>query len=317
MRKFFLYTLLALLLIPSDAVTAQTSEQNYGLNINPFIIESDVAKGGTSSNTVTITNWTNEILNIEVVAKDFIPNYETGQPIFVPDNEINDKTYSLAQWVSINGAKTIELQPKESRDVQFTLNPPDNAEQGSHYGAILFNYKVPVKRGSIGQVSQTVGAVILVNYGVGREMGKSRLSSDKKVLLGGDSFELTSTFANTGNVHIRPKGEIHIKNIFGKVVSSLPINRDAEVLLPGVEKNFRAKWHPTGFSFGRYTAEANLVYGKNRLEARGQQVIWVLPVHLVVLGLFLMAGLAWFSLRGIHIYNRWLISGIKKNKELS
>ncbi len=294
------------------ALAQDGEQQDYGLNINPFIIESDVAKGETSSGSVTVTNWSDDTLQVTVTPKDFVPNHDTGQPVFVPDDEMNDKTFSLAQWVSFPEGQTFKLNPQESKEVKYALSPPEDAEQGSHYGALLFSYRGSERNRTVGQITPTIGSVILVRYGQAREMGETGLASKKSVMFTNDSFEFSTKFTNSGNVHVKPKGEIYFKNLFGKVVASVPVNRDAEVLLPGVGKTFESKWYPSGLSFGRYVAEVSMEYGKNRLEAKDQVVVWVLPIHLVVGFIVFVGGILWFCFRGIHIYNRWLLRQIEK-----
>lgn len=284
-----------------------------GLELTPFLLDLEVAKGGTISSEIKLTNHSDSSIIVTISVRDFLPGND-GQPEFVPDVQINDPSFSLAQWVQIKHDKQINIKPEETIAVPFNLNPPANAEDGTHYGAILFSY---VGRGAVGnasEVQQTIGSIILVKYGVGKEVGKTELKADHSYIFNPGKVLLQNKFTNTGNVHTQPKGEVYVKNIFGKIVGTTFVNRDSANVLPNTSRTFLSTWYPSSFAFGRYTLESVLIYGNTRLEARSSVVVWVLPWYLLVLVGLVMLVILWFIFHGRHWHKRRVIDKHLNNK---
>lgn len=314
-KKVLLVLALAFLLAPSivlaqnvpGIVVPQTTPSVVrGLEISPFLLELDVAKGKTISSEVLLTNRSNTPLVVNIAPRDFLPG-EEGQPQFVPDEEINDRTFSLSSWLDLKVSNKLTIQPEQSVTVPFGVNPPADAEEGTHYGALLFSYSGTDSDGSASEVQQSVGTILLVYYGQARENGQVDLSSNKRVFWDSDKVNFLSLFSNIGNVHVKPKGEVYIKNMFGQTVATAFINRDAANVLPRSERSFFSTWYPSNFIFGRYTAESVVSYGRSRLEARDTVVVWVLPKHYVALLIVIMAVLLWLIFHGRHLHKKRVI----------
>ncbi len=283
-----------------------SAQEIRGLEVAPFLIELDVAKGGTVESHIDLINHSTNPLVITASPRDFLPG-EDGQPQFVPDPQKNNPTFSLSSWVKLSTPETFTVNPGQLVTVNFSVNPPKDAEQGTHYGALLFSYSGKLSEGSVSEVNQSVGTILLVYYGQGRENGSVRSASDKKFVFSPDKVTFTERFSNTGNVHVKPKGEVKIKNMFGQIVSTPQINRDAANILPLSERTFITSWFPSSFSFGRYTAQTVLVYGRGKLEAKDTVVIWVLPWYLDLIVIFVVALLLWIIFHGRHLHKRRVI----------
>ena len=301
MKKFLLIGLLFFSL-PLSVIAQQPV---LGLEVTPFLLDLEVDKGAEFTSQIDVANRSNGPLAITVEPRDFLPG-EEGQPQFVPDSSINDPTFSLASWVNVKTETEFVIDPGEVVTVPFTLTPPTNTEQGTHYGAILFSYSgAGSEAGS--EIRQSIGTFILVRYGQAREMGETKLVPSHRVLWNADKVTFENQFANTGNVHVQPKGEIYIKNMWGSIVATPFVNKDAANVLPKTDRTFLNTWYPSSFAFGRYTAESVITYGRGRLEARDKKVIWVLPLYLLVVLGVVLAIILWIILHGRHWYKRRVI----------
>ena len=89
-------------------------------------------------------------------------------------------------------------------------------------------------------------------------------------------YNFFTTFYNQGNVHLKPKGEIYITNLFGRQVASVPANRDAQIVMPDSQRIFESVWQQ-GWRLGRYRATAVLYYGDPKLETRTSVIVWIVP----------------------------------------
>lgn len=315
MKKFLLAWVIGLFMFFPVVVTAQTniaplqsplSQLVRGLEVSPFLLDLDVPKGGSVSTEVTLTNRSSTALIITVTPRDFLPGVD-GQPRFVPDTTINDPTFSLASWVTLKGNSQFTIQPEQSVSVLFSLNPPNNAEQGTHYGALLFSYVGQSATGSASEVQQSVGTIVLVRYGEAREGGEVELKPSHRFLFNTDKVTFENKFINTGNVHVQPKGEVYVKNLWGRIIETPFVNRDAANILPKTDRTFINTWYPSTFAFGRYTTETVLSFGRGRLEARDKVIIWVLPWYILLFTGIVIAIILWFIFHGRHWHRRRVV----------
>ena len=76
---------------------------------------------------------------------------------------------------------------------------------------------------------------------------------------------LTTKFQNTGNVHIRPKGNIFIKDWLGRQVAVLDVNQTQGSILPNSARVFQASWND-----GFITVENKMQAGEPKFDKNGK-----------------------------------------------
>lgn len=305
MKKLF-YTVVLITALGLMPVTTYAQNEIREITISPFLQELDVAKGATTENIIEVTNNGVTPVSLQIVARDFLPG-KRGEPEFIPDTEFNDVTFSLASWISFPEGTRLELAPQEKKAVKYFVNPPVNAEQGSHYGAILFSLSGSSTLSGVG-INQSIGTIVIVGYGEARPEGQVQFIAEPKFVWWNEEVEFTNTFNNSGRVHVKPKGEIYIANIFGQLIASPSINRDAANVLPQSDRTFVAEWDPRTFAFGPYSVESVITFGNQRLELRDKQTVWVLPLYLVVPLLVAVGFVVWFAFHGRHWHRRRVIT---------
>lgn len=319
--KFFAYIFIVIaLLLPASAL-AQDSNANQslldqgsleveGLGINPFLIEINGVTGSTINKTIKLTNTTNEPLSFVASINDFVPNGKTGQALFLDSDKESDPQFSLSRWITITRQPDFTIAPHGNTNVDFTIAPPIDAEPGTHYGGILFGRPATTPKESATAVQQKVGVIILVKLGKSQEeVSLTNFATSKKVYQR-EPVNFTTSLSNDGNVHSKPKGDITIKNTFGKPILQVPVNRDAQFLLPKTQRDFISTWMPR-FAIGRYTAEEVLYYGSPKLEIRSTVVFWVLPVKEIILGVLIVLILGIIMYMAVKRYNRYIINNSK------
>lgn len=309
-----LFILIYFLVAVPFPVKAQAPLLNEGLEITPFLIEAEVDKGGNYRSSINLTNRNATAVEIDAEPRDFLPGKE-GQPKFVPDNENNQTTFSLASWINIEGNNRFSIAPGQTFKVSFSVNPPVDAEQGTHYGALLFNFSLASDQSNSTEVTQSLGTIILVRYGQAREGGKVDLRLSQKFYFTADKISFENVFINTGNVHVKPKGEVYIKSLLGNIVASPFVNRDAANVLPQTERTFYNSWVPSSFTFGRYTFDSVIQYGNSQLEARGKVVIWILPWPGLLALIVAAVVILWFIFHGRHWHKRRVIKRHFENQD--
>lgn len=292
--------------VAQDLSTAR-SLQVEGLGIDPFLIEVNATVGSTIEQSIKLTNTTNEPLTFVASINDFIPNGNTGQALFLDSDKESDSQFSLSKWITITKQPTFTIPPRGTTEVDFTIIPPVDAEPGTHYGGILFGRPPGSVENSETAVQHKVGAIILVKLGKSQEnISIENFKTDRKIYQSGP-ISFNTALSNDGNVHSKPKGDITIKNTFGKSIAQIPVNRDALIMLPETQREFASEWSPSTFAIGRYTAEEILYYGNPKLEIRAQTVFWILPLKGIVGGVLIFIILGIILYVGITRYNRYII----------
>lgn len=308
---FTLFLVPSVVMAQAPALPQEQVLQVEGLAIDPFIIEVDAKPGQTIAKTITLANTTNAPLTFTASINDFVPNGNTGQPIFLDSAQESDPKYSISRWISITQQPQFTIPPQGNTKVTFTITIPSDAEAGSHYGGILFGRPIGEVLNSGAAVQHKAGAIILVRLGQSQEKVEiTNFSSQQSVYQHGP-IEFLTSINNFGNVHAKPKGDITIRNLWGVPVTQVPVNPDALIVLPEAKRDFTSQWK-NKLGFGRYTAEVILYYGSPKLELHAQTSFWIVPVKEIVMGMFILIILSLVSYFGIRRYNRYVISHPKK-----
>jgi hypothetical protein len=301
------------------AARAQVQDQNVpgqslaiqGLAIDPFLIETDVVSGQSSEYSITLTNTTDTALTFETSINDFTTNGKDGQPLFLNSSEQSDPKYSLSTWIKITQQPNFTIPPRGQTTVHFTITPPADAESGTHYGGLLFGQPKQQLAEQGAAVQSKVGTIILARLGKANEQGSiSEFFSQHKIYQA-PPIGLVLTYHNYGNVHSKPKGDVYIRNMFGREVKDIQVNRDANIVLPENERDFNITWSPS-WAFGRYTAESVLYFGNPKLEVRAKTSFWVLPILPLLAGLCILIVLIAAIYVIIMRYNRYIIKRAQK-----
>lgn len=302
----------------SIAPPLSTKSQNTGtlsegsLAISPFIIETTLAPGQTQNNSITIFNLSDNELPIAISINDFVPSGEHGSVRFLETGEASHPSFSLASWIIITTQPDFTIPPKGQTNVEFSITVPSDAEPGTHYGGLLFSAREAKEAAANITVVKKVGAIILVGAGNTNASGSIKQFRTSKKIYTVTPIQFGSTFKNTGNVHVQPKGQIAIRNLFGKTIGEAHINESAQFVLPGSTRTFESLFN-NPWLIGRYTAELIMYYGNPKLEARSVIYFWVIPIKQLGTygGLLVLVVSACYI--AIKRYNKWIISKNSNN----
>lgn len=292
--------LTTLALIIGLFVPVQTAD---AVTVGPSKIEAEVDPGDT------------------VEGEFFLKNEDGGQQTFYSSvqkfteqgsiKSFLDEPTLLSEWVDV--PESVTLESGADQRFPFTIDIPDDAPPGGHFGVIWWS-PTPPNATSSRQVSITTRAGALVYINVSGDVQQTasieRFSVDKKV-----TKELPIEFSldikNTGTVYIQPSGSIEISSVLGNARASLPINEKNLQILPGSTKSISIPFSDEAWFWGPYKAEVSLRYGT---EEDGQfkvlnesKTFWVFGVAstaIILLAiLFLLFGLPYMIRR----YNKWII----------
>lgn len=225
---------------------------------------------------IKVVNTSQEPLTLYSSKEDFIAWDDSGTPKFVPlEDQVNGE-YSMSNWIVIED-QNITLAPGESREINFSINIPNNAEPGGHYAAIFFSPWVP--GGSQVAVVQRLWVLILVNVPgdvkIAGDVTKFELGTkEEKTFTPNTKFPtlpvvFQTTFENSGNIHLKPTGKITLVDEDGKtlknvgkeslmspswaylwerLVDYIPVNETLWNVLPKSSRKFETLWQGFGYS---------------------------------------------------------------------
>lgn len=276
--------------------------------------------GKVWNSTIRVINTNPFELELEASVVNFTPRDESGAATFLPllDDEVASDT--LAAWIDIGENKTFTVPAEQTVSLPLKIAVPVDAPPGGRYAAVLIGTK-KVESGS-GQsavaTSQVVSSLFFLRVaGDIEEKATIRSFRTTKTVLDKPDVAFELRIQNNGNVHIQPRGDIRIFNMWGQERGVIPVNRKSMFgnVLPSSVRKYTFGW--TGewsvSDIGRYRAEAVLSYGENgRQSLMAETHFWVIPwkpLLLVIGGLLSFIWLLSWAIRA-YIRRMFALSGV-------
>lgn len=254
--------------------------QAEALSISPLTFEINVDPGQVITNSVRVFNNSEDAITIRMSAEDFAPTGEEGNVVIA--GEINE-TYALSKWITLEPA-SFTLGPGEDKVVNFTVNIPANGEPGGHYGSILAEVGGGLVPGSVA-IAQKLGSLLLVQVSgeIQERLWIKSMDTIKKIdddyIAPSNFFEygpvtLSTRFENTGSVHLKPRGFILIKDMFGREVASITLEQLN--VLPNSVRRIESEFDKR-LLLGKYTATLTAIYGSKNEPLTYTTTFWGFP----------------------------------------
>jgi hypothetical protein len=261
--------------------TTASAQEVVGVKIQPTLIEEKIEPGVVKSYTLRVENVSKTPLALFTVAHDIIGVGPDGRPIYAEASE--EDTYRVSSWVTF-AQKHVDLGPGESKNVPFTVTVPKDVSPGGHFGSIALSEQAPSDLPIGTSVGFEVGLILSLQVaGDVVESTQFRSFFSEKTIYGTPDVAFTVRLENLGNVVSRPVGLIDITNMWGRKVTSVPVNDTAAGIFPKSTRQFSAKWKPDTVEFGRYTATAAVsVSGqKGKQTITSVTTFWILPTNIL------------------------------------
>ena len=310
MRKLF-YSLSVIFIAISlffVAKNVNAQEGNYDVTVSPVFFDLSTNPGGDVSDKVRIRNNTNSPISVSVEVNKLTGD-ETGA---LTITETNDDASSL-DWFSFEET-SYTLPPLEWTDVPFTITVPETAAYGYYYTINFSQAGVDETETTGATITGAAAVPVLLNVRSDGAVAEANLVNFSvgnyinEYLPVNFNVELE----NTGNVHIRPKGNIFISGNGQDNISSIEVNPGNGAIIPDTTRTFEPLWangfivretttvdgeqvtklkinwnQLTDFRFGKYTANLIMVYdnGERDVPIEGSVAFWVIPWKVIVGGI--------------------------------
>lgn len=326
-KKTFIMCMVFLMILVAGAslVFAQEHQSGLDITISPAIIELSNVPGTVIQSRFRIRNNldTQQNLRLSVAKLSTNGTNDSIQPL---QGEQGD---DFLKWISFDQA-SISARPKEWSDVRFTIAVPKTAAFGYYYAIRIT--QIPPNAPTNTVSTKIVGEVllpVLLDVQHDGAVAQAEITKFAPVSFINEYLpvEFTTRIKNTGNIHIKPRGNIFIHTGGEKDASVLDVNQSSGIILPGSSRNFQSEWndgffvqepilqdgvakvdknnHPltaltiywnklTSFRIGKYTASIIVVYdnGKRDVALEANTSFWVFPYKIiggVMLGIILLA----------------------------
>ncbi len=297
--------------------------------VSPVIMDHDLSPGMTVSGKIMVTNESDGQQTYYTSFSTFIAEGEEGHQQFL---QAEDDQVGIPSWFELSET-AIVVQPKNSKELEYKITVPPNAEPGGHYAALFLSTspETSEKTSSVGLSSKT-GILFLIRV----EGDITESASLKSFTVERPMFDhlpavMSLRLENTGNVHIRPQGVLTVRNMWGGIVARVPANPKNSAVLPHSIRRLDTWWLKSeeiaegggffaglqnewkNFALGRYEASVDVKYGSRStpLEA-GSVTFWVIPWRILVLA----GGMIAVLFIVMKLYNQMIVSAaLKKPKK--
>lgn len=284
--------LLAFLILPSSALAAET----IPLTIAPVRQQLEMKPNETSTGILKLINTSENPISGTLKAVDFIIQDDQGTPVFLEDENFQSN-YSAASWINLPYSR-LTIPANDKIEIQFKINASPDALPGGHYAGIIFEavgqsfdpVPIPENQTSSGAaIAPRIASLIYITIpGDYEESALITKFSIPKFSQHGP-LDVDTTILNQSPSHIRPTGLITITNMFGDVLTHLPL--DEQNIFPGAERTFK-NTIPTKWLFGRYQAHFQAAYGTQGKSLNALIYFTVIPVALIIYIIILIVAIS-------------------------
>ncbi|MFZ2253490.1 MAG: hypothetical protein WAW13_04995 [Minisyncoccia bacterium] len=289
-------------------------EDTQILSVTPPLFQLSALPGDIWQSSIKVVNGNKYPLNVYAEVVNFSASGEAGQGRFSPIQDENNEKSSLASWITISkGPYTIS--PEQTTEIPFYVEVPDNAPPGGHYAAILVSTEEPknsTEKLAV-KTSQAVTALFFVRIeGDVNEEGSIREFRVIDSVIPTTNAEFSLRFENKGNVHLQPRGDIVITNMWGTIKGKIPVNYQTHFgnVLPMSIRDFKFAWN-SDFrisDIGRYKAVATLAYGENNIKSISSiAYFWVVPIKATLITLVILISFISLIVWMIRLYVRRML----------
>lgn len=251
MRKIFPTIILSIASIIFCSQNPTTVFASAGeLTVSPPSFELTADPGDVVKEYINITNISQAGLIVSVSAENFNSTGDSNETPLKDSSPSN----SIKDWIKFEN--NFVLKQGETKKLPFTINIPQNAQSGSHYGSILFK---PNTSDTV--LTKTSSLILLrVSGEINESIAVNDFQIDKSNLQTDENLSYSFQVSNDGNVYVQLGGYISVANPAKQEVKKISI--PSQNVISGTKCTFRNDFPLNGPS-GEYTFTLHLNYGES------------------------------------------------------
>lgn len=294
------------LLILGSVLLALIPVMTQAASLSPAVLELRAQRGEVLEETITVINTRATEQTYFLGIMQFEAQEDGESPLFIPySGDLKGlPAEDLVDWIVLPFSE-FRIPANSKGDVPLKITIPADVLSGGYYAAITVSQSPSELVADNGAVveAKTAALVLLTVEGETKEhlelLDFSSPTSVKSTLSGTYSFRLQ----NQGNVHVSPKGDLILRDVFGRELIRKPANELNGRILPSSTRTYEIVLENSNglmdmlksqmllFAIGPISAELNLTYGSTDQAITAATPFWYFPWQLLIcvvilLGLF-------------------------------
>jgi hypothetical protein len=242
---------------PSFSLRPATSDPNNPASGAYFIYT--IAPGTTRSDEVLVLNTGDQPVTIDLYPVDALTGATTGA---VYANQGTPPT-AAGTWIRLLQTR-VTVPPQSTTRVPFEVNVPTGTPPGQHLAGLVSQPAAGVGAQPTGQaidktgqftVTTTTRVVVALAVTVPGPLERKIAVTGVRTATAAGGTQIAVGVRNDGNVLIRPKGRLSLRDASGAERLQVPL--DMDTILPGGAAEFAVPW-PADLPAGDYTSEVVL-----------------------------------------------------------
>jgi hypothetical protein len=181
-----------------------------------FTLEAEA--GTTNELTVVLGNADDEVLSLRTYANDTVPMTNGGFSIA----EEHAEPTGTATWIDYE-AETFDFEPGEGVERTFTVTIPEDAAPGQYIAGLALQTAEPLEVEGTSLFNQIIRKTIAVFIIVPGPEQPAFTLGEPELLTDGALDRIVIPVENSGNVLVKPQGELTLTDASGKTVVTAPI----------------------------------------------------------------------------------------------
>jgi hypothetical protein len=310
-KLLLLPSLIAVLIICFFVFKANAqAPASFDLTVSPVFFDLSANPGDNLTNKIRVRNNTQEDAVITIGLKKFTSDSNGDLTL----SDLNDNTIS---WIKFK-SNTFVAKTNEWVDVPFEVSIPKDAAFG-YYWAVTLSETANGTTTKTGTQLTGVSAIPIL-----LDVKKQGAKAEGKIVEFKTSsyineylpVDFTVRVQNTGNIHIRPQGNIFLRGGGDKDLAILNVNNAQGAIIPNGQRSFIEEWSDgflvrepivvdgqakldkngkpeqkltinwdklTSFRIGKYTADVILVFdnGTRDVSMEAKTDFWVFPYKII------------------------------------
>jgi len=295
MKKLIIIAGLLLLSLQANAASAfrlETIEETPvkgDFILGPGKVDLLLEPGEKTTQQVTVTNRLGRDMDFKVEVEDFSGSYETDQTVKLFGEAVGP--YSMKDYIKPETTE-FSLGHGERITLPIEINIPADSQPGGLYASVLVSTvpddgEAEMNQGQAKIISR-LGTLYFVR--VAGEVTESGRLQQFKVAAAEQGFyekgpiPFEIYFKNEGNIHMTPSGRIEIKNLLGRRVGEVSIEK--YFVMPDSLRKIIVNWD-NKFLIGRYTAVLTMDKNYQQLPQESDTLevsFWVIPWKIILAG---------------------------------
>lgn len=238
-----------------------------------------------------LRNTSIKTVSLHLYIENAFPTNNGGLGFPLYSGRGGQSVFGLKYWSYID--RKITIEPKKRKKIIYTIPVPRTADVGEHISGLIVEDLTNLGKPKKGQfmvafLSRAAIPIFVKIPGKVSEILKLAKFGYKKI---NKDINFYFTLKNTGNVHLKPKVTITIRNNITKQVVKILKRKDV-IILPQQKVSFDILWQNAPL-LGSFTAKTLVRYGNGKKITRYSHIIFLskfLIVILVISTLLLLIG---------------------------